>query len=167
MDAGLQVIHSTLSEYLPTHGAGRFDVACSFQVLEHIADPRAFLLESLACVRGGGFLIVSVPNANGYMRYASDLLDAPPHHVTRWPRRSLRHLATLFDLELIDRANEPLGSYKQAWTDAYLARIAQVPVVGGFARQPVTRRNLLRVLTRTPLGRMARGQSTVCVYRRR
>lgn len=40
----------------------KFDAVFSFQVLEHLFDPRQSLLEMIRVVRSGGYIIVSAPN---------------------------------------------------------------------------------------------------------
>jgi SAM-dependent methyltransferase len=44
-----------------TLGEERFDLVCAFEVLEHIEDDAAALKEWAARVRGGGWLLLSVP----------------------------------------------------------------------------------------------------------
>ena len=41
-----------------------FDIVSFFEVLEHQADPAAFLSEVRACLRPRGFIVLSVPNRN-------------------------------------------------------------------------------------------------------
>jgi SAM-dependent methyltransferase len=58
--AGLSIHNSLLSETgLPTN---HFDVVSSFEVVEHISDPRAILAEMAKYVRPGGFLVVMTDN---------------------------------------------------------------------------------------------------------
>lgn len=40
----------------------RFDVVCAMQVLEHVPDPEAFLINLLRFVKPGGILYIDVPN---------------------------------------------------------------------------------------------------------
>ena len=72
----------------------RFDVVCAFQVLEHVADPLAFIAEAKARLNPGGLLFIGVPNRESYVGRLRDFpLDMPPHHVMRWSRRALAALA--------------------------------------------------------------------------
>lgn len=41
---------------------GSMDVACAFQVLEHIAQPAPFLAEIFTALKPGGWLVIEVPN---------------------------------------------------------------------------------------------------------
>jgi len=44
----------------------RYDVVCAFQVLEHVANPTAFIEACTCCLKSGGLLILSVPNLDSY-----------------------------------------------------------------------------------------------------
>jgi 2-polyprenyl-3-methyl-5-hydroxy-6-metoxy-1,4-benzoquinol methylase len=61
--------------------SGPFDVVVSFETIEHIAHPKAFLAESTRLLAPGGVLIVSTP-----VRLKGTLADRPanPHHVREW-----------------------------------------------------------------------------------
>ncbi|MFP5223877.1 MAG: methyltransferase domain-containing protein [Acidobacteriota bacterium] len=45
-----------------------FDAVAAFQVLEHMADPRAFLLEARRLLKPGGRLFIEVPNLHDALR---------------------------------------------------------------------------------------------------
>jgi SAM-dependent methyltransferase len=57
---GLDVRTGTLAEAQLDHGS--FDLVCAWHVLEHFADPIAFLHELAAYARPGGLVAVEVPN---------------------------------------------------------------------------------------------------------
>lgn len=92
----------------------KYDVVCSFQVLEHISDPRRFLEGILSVLRPGGRLILSVPNA-AVMRVIDpqhqDLLDQPPHHVSHWDEGVFRSLESILPVRVCSSHNEPLQAY--------------------------------------------------------
>jgi 2-polyprenyl-6-hydroxyphenyl methylase/3-demethylubiquinone-9 3-methyltransferase len=48
--------------------AGTFDLVTSMEVIEHVADPGAFLKALAARLAPGGLLIMSTPNATGWSR---------------------------------------------------------------------------------------------------
>jgi SAM-dependent methyltransferase len=79
-----------------------YDVVCSFQVLEHVPNPKEFLQAAATCLRPGGLLILSVPSEDSYISLLpNSVLNMPPHHQTRWSDRCLHNVARLLGLQLI------------------------------------------------------------------
>jgi 2-polyprenyl-3-methyl-5-hydroxy-6-metoxy-1,4-benzoquinol methylase len=96
-----------------------FDVVCSFQVLEHIAEVRSFMEASVACLRKDGILIVGVPNNETYTlknnpHYTPNL---PPHHVGLWGAESLSNIQNLFGLKVEQIYKQPktIGEIKESY----------------------------------------------------
>ncbi len=90
-----------------------YDVVCAFQVLEHIANPKEFLTEALACLKPGGLLILGVPSAESYVtKITNFVLNAPPHHVTWWTDKALQHLTEHFQLSLLKLMHAPVESWE-------------------------------------------------------
>jgi len=87
-----------------------YDVVVSFQVMEHLADPGETVTKLAALVRGGGLLIVAVPNEDSPLgELESNYLNLPPHHFTRWTERTMRFLTNDNDLQLEQYIREPLS----------------------------------------------------------
>lgn len=106
--AGLDVKKETIESHAASH-AGHYDVVCSFQVLEHLREPLAFVEAALRCLRPGGHLVLSVPSVDSYSSMMTNfVLDLPPHHVTRWSDRTLERLAALAGAEHVETWHEPL-----------------------------------------------------------
>jgi SAM-dependent methyltransferase len=76
-------------EALAARHPAPFDVVTAFQVLEHVADPRTFLVTLHAIVASGGHLALGVPHRHGW-RALRDPRDVPPNHLTRWSPTALR-----------------------------------------------------------------------------
>jgi 2-polyprenyl-3-methyl-5-hydroxy-6-metoxy-1,4-benzoquinol methylase len=105
----------------PSIWVNRFDTICAFQVLEHLHNPRDFLLRALSFLRPGGKLLLGVPNADSFLRYQFNVLDMPPHHSTRWDEKVMAYFTNLFPLSLKDIKQEPLATYHVGqFVDAYL-----------------------------------------------
>lgn len=78
-----------------------YDLVCAFEVLEHVARPREFLLDCCRALEPGGRLVVSVPSAQSFYPFVvNELLNLPPHHLTRWTDRALGNLAPLLGVEV-------------------------------------------------------------------
>ncbi len=106
----LPVRSDDLSLFVEERGAS-FDAVCTFQVLEHVAQPRDFLGQMIKALRPGGSLMVSVPNNDSFLGYDYNLLDMPPHHMTQWNKRSLSSLPSFFPLKIREIHYEPLAPY--------------------------------------------------------
>ena len=79
----------------------KYDVVCSFQVLEHVSAIRSFIHACVRCLKPGGQLIYSVPSADSYVALqANSILNMPPHHVSHWPETALRFVANEFGLSV-------------------------------------------------------------------
>jgi len=108
-----------LQQYVQDHAktnANTYDVCCSYQVLEHIADVHSFIEAQIHCLKSGGRLIVSVPNNNTFLRYGGGgILNFPPHHMGLWGSKSLKNLTRIFDLKIEKVFYEPLQEYHLDW----------------------------------------------------
>jgi SAM-dependent methyltransferase len=103
---GLDVRSAALSD-LPD---GTADTITFFQVLEHVVNPLDMLREALRVMRPSGFLLIAVPNNDGFMgRAIQQPLNSPPHHPLRWTRCALNYLSRLFPLVLRELVDEPLA----------------------------------------------------------
>lgn len=175
---GLNVNKRSIEEHAKDH-AGRYDVVCSFQVLEHIIDVRSFLQSSLLCLKPGGKLIQSVPREDGFVgQQSNNVLNMPPHHATRWTDRALRKVASLFQLEVVDVGYDTLSdlhirSYSTALIEnsinSFLGRTNRSldpSFASFFAKAPI---RFFSLLLERGLGNAALrppGHSVTAVYRK-
>ena len=103
---GLQVLgkNDSYESYM-----GRFDAAFSFHVLEHVADPIAFIADMCSWVKPEGLIALSVPNQDGPIKYIDPcIMNMPPHHATRWSFHTFEVLAQRMNLRIERVAYEPL-----------------------------------------------------------
>lgn len=106
-------------ELLKGKNSGAYDVVCCFQVLEHVAEPRAFIETCLDLLRPGGRWIVTTPNSRSFLKYTRNILDGPPHHVTRWSEKCFRTLAVAKGLRDVTIRFEPLArGHIDYWLEA-------------------------------------------------
>jgi 2-polyprenyl-3-methyl-5-hydroxy-6-metoxy-1,4-benzoquinol methylase len=97
-----------------------FDVACSFQVLEHVTDPEAFIRGCIRAVRPGGLIILSTPN-NEFPLHAEggDAFDLPPHHLNHFTASTYEQIADHLSLELVDtRTQVERHPRRSVWVDS-------------------------------------------------
>jgi SAM-dependent methyltransferase len=83
--------------YEPT---GPFDAVCAFEVLEHLEDDRAAVVDWKRFVRPGGWLLVSVPAG----RHRFGPTDVKAGHYRRYDRADLTRVlvaADLVDVEIV------------------------------------------------------------------
>ncbi len=112
---GLPVELMNLEEAAELH-KDKMGIVVSFQVLEHVANPREFIELSLRILKPGGYLVLSVPNRESFIKHAHDnLLDMPPHHMTRWSASTFQMLPTIFPVRVESIRYEPLQPYHVDW----------------------------------------------------
>jgi SAM-dependent methyltransferase len=108
-----------------------FDAVCSFQTLEHVPNPRGFLSTASAMLRPGGKLLLGIPNGDSFLKYQFNILDMPPHHLTRWGLRVISYLPNLFPLSIEHVKEEPLAHYHvDQYLEAYCTILRSIPWVG-------------------------------------
>lgn len=89
----------------------KYDVVCSFQVLEHITDVNSFIQSSIEALNTGGKIIIGVPNNNPYIFVNDDYhtLNLPPHHAGLWTSSTFKSLENVFPIKQINIEFEPLS----------------------------------------------------------
>ena len=91
--AAADVRPDTIAEHARTH-PGAYDFVCAFHVLEHIAEPAAFVACMVRCLRPGGRLAIAVPSwPSAFTDIPNFVMNGPPHHLTWWTERALHALA--------------------------------------------------------------------------
>jgi SAM-dependent methyltransferase len=142
---------------------GRYDAVCAFQVLEHIADPRSFVKAASELLHRKGKLILGLPNADSFLRYQFNMLDMPPHHMTRWTAEVLSRLPRCFPLKLIRIAYEPLADYHvDGYVEAYTSLLARWGL--RIFAHPAVRSRITSLIRKSGLRRFLRGQSIYACY---
>jgi 2-polyprenyl-3-methyl-5-hydroxy-6-metoxy-1,4-benzoquinol methylase len=105
----------------------RFDVVCSWEVLEHVAAAKDFVRQLLDRIEPGGWIFLSTPNYDSRFLWRdvpADPRSRPPVHVTFWNAESLSH--TLASVGLMDvrvrHFSIPASAARRSgrWLDRYL-----------------------------------------------
>jgi 2-polyprenyl-3-methyl-5-hydroxy-6-metoxy-1,4-benzoquinol methylase len=121
---GIAVINESIQGF-SQYNAGRFDIVCSFQVLEHVGDVSSFLEACLRCLKPSGRLIISVPNAESYVTLGVNaVLNMPPHHITWWTEDVFKFVARRYGLIVESVARETLADIHLQAYAATLVRTA-------------------------------------------
>lgn len=110
LNKGIEVKNEMVQDHSVT-AYEKYDVVCSFQVLEHISEPLEFLKSSVDCLKKGGILIIAVPNNDSYFKYNvlnSKVLNMPPHHMGLWDLESLKSLQKYLPIKYLDVFYEPM-----------------------------------------------------------
>ncbi|HET7108874.1 MAG TPA: class I SAM-dependent methyltransferase [Candidatus Acidoferrum sp.] len=110
----------SIIDFVAQQPAAKYDVVTTFEVLEHQADPAAFLRAAVSCIRPGGYLALSVPNRDRWLT-GPDVFDYPPNHFLRWNESSLRNALQRFGLRIITVRQQPVNlSYAVSMLNAAL-----------------------------------------------
>lgn len=106
---GITLLPELVEDHARTH-IQTYDVVCTFQVLEHVQDIRSFLEAAVTCLKPGGILIISVPNDESFMGAdINNVLNMPPHHLSRWTGRTLEKAGELLGLDVLMLHREQLS----------------------------------------------------------
>lgn len=97
--------------------AGRADHVVAFHVLEHLERPAALFEFARAVGAPGACLWIAVPSDRRASRVHRelDVLDAPPHHLTRWTEAAWRALGARHGWALKSHLYEPLAARHAVW----------------------------------------------------
>jgi SAM-dependent methyltransferase len=119
--AGLHVLRQSIEDHAAQIDE-KYDVICSFQVLEHVPDAQGFIKACVHALKPGGKLILAVPAEDSFLGLASNApLNMPPHHALRWTDLALRNLVKREGLSLMELWHEPVASFHQEWHATTLA----------------------------------------------
>lgn len=105
---GLELVAGVFEDFVAAH-ARSFDFVHAANVLEHVVDPRAILVQFRELLRPSGKIVISVPNSRSLqVKLAgtrSPVID-PPHHLHYYGPESLARLVTEAGFEVTEVATE-------------------------------------------------------------
>ena len=120
-----------LQEVAEKTGVSQFDVITSFEVLEHLENPKKFLAGLSRLLKKDGALVISVPYRDKWP--LREFNDYPPHHLTRWSERSLKSFFSLHGFNVIDvRLGSRFSSFRMFL--GYLVRVIIYKSLGMYRK---------------------------------
>lgn len=118
----LDVDKKSISEFSKLH-PDEYDIVCSFQVLEHVDNPIQFIKDAIYCLKRHGLLLISVPSEDSFISLArNNVLNMPPHHVSRWPDSSFHYIAEKLNIKLLDIHHNELEPIHYDWYSSVLGQ---------------------------------------------
>jgi len=112
---GLDVRLSSFHDF-SIHNKASMGTVCSFQVLEHLADPEEYFRSANLVLQEGGVVITAVPAEDSFAgTIRNNCLNAPPHHVTRWTNKCLRTFPEQYGFRCIEIINIPVEPCHYEW----------------------------------------------------
>jgi SAM-dependent methyltransferase len=165
------VVPLTITAFTAANPARKFSVVTSFEVLEHQADPVAFVRAIKSCLVAHGYIAMSVPNRNRWLT-GPDVLDYPPNHFLRWSPAALKnflvangfeilslreqhagisHTAQMINMALRTGLSRPIaGSVQPAFREVMQMPAEQAATL--LAARPTPRQRLFSALSKGKLG---------------
>lgn len=129
-EKGIHLKQQSIADYVKEHSQ-KYDIVCSFQVMEHISDIHSVLLDSVKALKTGGRLIIAVPNNDAYFLkdniHPSRFLNMPPHHVNLFSENSLRSLAKIYSLKVMEIIQEPM---QETHVDIFIYKVLSKMLLG-------------------------------------
>lgn len=142
-------------ESFSTLNRNTYDIVVSFQVLEHVSNPKEFLEAQIETLKVGGKLIVAIPNNDSYLKYMSnDALNMPPHHVTRWNENVFRIFADKQNLKILNISKIKLSTQHKT---LYLKTLLQNSILKPSLIDLSYRRIIIRILSEIIARFLAKG----------
>lgn len=98
----------------------KFDIVCSFHVIEHVKNPEEFIKYSVKALKDGGKMIIAVPCADSYLtKNVNHVLNMIPHHISRWKLDTLKYIGEKYNLEVVQIINEKVNDRSQYFVHKY------------------------------------------------
>jgi SAM-dependent methyltransferase len=137
---GLDVRRASLEDVI-VEAAGTYDAVVLSHVLEHVATPGALMGAVKNLLAPGGRILFSVPYSPMSREYLhDDVMNLPPHHMTRWNIRALEGLSKVTGLALETWMPKAKAPWKRALKHT-CDKLRGEGRVRGLARLPVVLAN--------------------------
>lgn len=116
--SGIDARHMSVDEMIDK--GERFDVVVLSHVLEHIPHPLETLLRIKDLLEPGGSIVFSLPFSPMSREYPRwDVMNLPPHHMSRWNSLALQCLAERLGMRLTCEVSKPKSALKRAMSQTW------------------------------------------------
>jgi SAM-dependent methyltransferase len=137
---GPPILAETVTAHAERH-PGAYDLACAFQVLEHVAAPLAMAEAMVRCLKPGGTLVLVMPIwPSPHTDFPNNLVNLPPHHLSWWNEGACRALCERLGLEVMEI--RPLGTYPSQAALHWALRLTPFRTAPGAWMKPYWRWHL-------------------------
>ncbi len=98
---GFEVYDFHVDEKITTSITEKFDTIVLFHVLEHVVNPVIFLKNVLPLLSSRGKIYISTPlSPMHFERFSFDILNHPPHHLSRFSVKSYTEIARILNCNI-------------------------------------------------------------------
>lgn len=116
LEKGHDAFCGTLEEYLEINSDKKYDYVVSFHCLEHVFNPKEYVEEMLKACKSDGLCINSIPYTVETNEIWWDVLNSPPHHMTRWCVSAINELGIQVGAKIEMLAEDTFDAYQEAIT---------------------------------------------------
>ena len=122
-EKGFECFQVSIDELTEKQGIKKIDIACMFQVVEHIDNIHHFFTTLNNLLNPNAKIFIAIPNAIQRDYYDSQGIhyDIPPTHIGRYSKETIEYVCNKYGWKLIDYEHEPM-SYKTKVTKFYSER---------------------------------------------
>ena len=113
----LEVFTFDINASLPERDWHSASQIVAFHVLEHLEQPRLLFEQAAQAAHPGAQLWIAVPSClrPTKLRGIVELLDQPPHHMTRWNQSALEKIGSVTGWRMILLQYEPVSLRSALW----------------------------------------------------
>ncbi len=124
----------TVEEYKEHFPNRKFDLVCFFHLIEHVENPKEFINNLGSIVKENGHIAFSTPSPQraDLHYFPRQEWDYPPHHLTRWQKKSIETLLQFVQYKPIAIEDEPLN--REAILEMLMMKTS-LGIMGHISRQ--------------------------------
>jgi len=137
---GINCYCGELKDYSKTH-KNKFDLIVAFHCLEHVDDPLELIKQCKKMLNKNGKILISTP-FRLEKDFWFDIMDHPPHHLTRWNKSAYTELAHQANLK---------SSFYMPFAPNSLVRALYATFVKFYGKKEVSKKMLIVSMLRHPL----------------